>query len=360
MKKKVINIFVVITLVFTLMGQAISFAVYGVEIGKFNSKDAVIPETVVESKGMYYALLEDYGGLKPYKIAVGKNMKKLKTVYKSNKKKYVWFMDAEDGIAAWTEAGKGSAQKVKSYYKKKVRTIYSTKKNDCICQNLGVYKKSVYFTVQDTKNKEAYIAEYNTKDGKLKPIEETKIKYTQNGENSINCFSINKGVLVYSYSQNGKCIIKSMDIDSNDDCNYQARSIILDSNIAYIYAVSIDNKTLNIAVYYMADDYMDKLGYIDKNSDKIKFLIDFDGYAYAYQDQITCCDGLLLYIEQQNVSGNINDHYSLQGYDFTTGKQIPKIRATYAVTAKDSILLTQWVNGIKKCKIHRKTIDELK
>lgn len=327
----------------------------GEEIGGYSSEDGVIPEKVIETDGFYYALIENYAGDKPYSIAVGEKPEKLHAIYTSNKKSSAWFMDADGGIAAWTELAGDKGQKVLVYnkYNRKINTIYSTKSNN-ICQNIGVNNHFVYFAMEDSNKKEVYIACYDAKKNIIKRVAGTGIKSSKNGENSLNCLNVNYGNLVYSYSQKGENIIRSIDIDKNDNYEYKARTIKLKKKeVKYVYALAFDGLSQCIGLYYTEPGGTDALGYIDTDDDFLYFFDYFEDEVYAYHDQLTCSNGVLLYVEQINSSGNILDHYTLRGYEFKSGSRVINGSAVYAITVKDSILATRWKEGTNDCVIIR-------
>ena len=327
-------------------------------VGQYSSKDGVIPEKVFKSNDTYYALLQSYAGDEAYKIAVGPDFENLKTVYKSNEKENVWFMDADGDIAAWTELSETDKQEVKVYDRNsgEIKTLY-TDDGECICQNVKVYNGSVYFVKKNTAKKEAYIVRYDTQKKAIQPILKTKTKITESGDCSINCFNVNYGCLVYAYSELGMSIIKCIDIDETDDFEYKSRKAMLSkSDATYVYAVAYDKETECIGVYCEGTDGSGTMGYIDSDDSGLWVFDYFSEELYAYRDQIECCDGVLLYVEQVNASGDIMDHYSLEGYEFETEQSITGIPSVYSITIKDSILLTQWVEGTKKCKVYKGTI----
>lgn len=334
--------------------------IQGKAIGSYSSKDGVIPQKVIESNGTYYTIMDSYSGDKPFKIAIGSDVGKMEPVYTSEADKSVWFMDAEDGVVAWTEVDESGIQEVKTYNKntKEIKTLYTTN-SECVCENIIVYNNCVYFAVDEQDKKEAYIARYDIKNDAMHPVKGTRVKATKNGVNSLNCFNINEGNLVFGYNKNDVSIIRSLDADMDDDYEYESRRSVLSRSAAkYVYSVAYDHDTECIVLYYSGSDGVEATGYLCSDDDSLLFPIDyFSDDMHAYHDQIECCDGVLLYIEQMNESGDIMDHYNLIGYDLMDDKYLQSVSAAYAVSVKDSIIITQWTDGTKECKIYRGTIE---
>ena len=327
----------------------------GEKLAGYDADQHRLPENVIQADDEYYAILKSYTGEEQIELLMGSDPEKMKPFYQVDNEKSVWYMDANDGIVAWSEFDDSSHQ-VKTYEKDQgVKTIYSAKGDGFIPHNVYVGDGCVYYADVDYSKHRAGIVKYDTASEKTEYI--TDSEFDAKSTAPIQSFQVTGNVLVGAFCPEKEVMIRTLPINKSDKDSHslkKSRNVkfaeLEGYKVDYVYSTAYDEKDDVTIVYCASHDEeagekLDSIAYFAPDESEAYWLDDLDDNHYVYHDQLECKDGIAYYIDQANVSGEVADHYDLCGFNLYTDNPIEAVPNVYSVTARNSVIYSVWPEG---------------
>ncbi len=280
-------------------------------LASYTAETGIPAHVIPAENGKFYALCNAYDSTE-YAISFSDNAEAPNIIHDLPADAWTWYLDASEDGAIWCECG--TSTYVWNCYNAADGSITEIdgdyQQNGFQNMKVGVYDGYAYYAHTDYSHQTAEIIRYSIAGG----TSETVYTFSFFGEISIQSLKISENYLILAGctdSQYPDAVV----IDLKND---QTTVMEMGAEAAYVYDAAYDGKTL--ALYYEnGATGEEQIGVYDKETRKVTPIMTFPENYYAYHDTINCVDGEIYWIEQQNVSGDIADHYSLNIHKISDG-----------------------------------------
>ena len=293
-----------------------------------------LPQLLAVSDGTFYTMTGSYGE-NAYRLSVSEAVDEQDFVYETDGVN-IWYLYADGDWAAWTEwADDGYDYKIYDRKADEVRTVQTIKAGEDEAQNMqiGLYGGKLYYCLNDYQTEKSSVLSYDLESEKTETVYETDL--SENGT----ALSVNDHTLT-AYLGEGEGLeqrLIQIDLEGEDK-----KEIQVPGQVDALYALSYDQENDLLALYYHeSESETEDIGTFAPGDQQVKSLYSMPENVYAYHDRIDIRNGILYWVTQTDVSGDIVDHYSLTQYDCKNDKpQEHKRTFGYALADETSFVLS--------------------
>ena len=312
-----------------------------------------VPAFVKKSGDRWFVIYQKYGE-NDYAFASGDSPDTNDVKYEGSGE--IWKLSADGEIAAWAERiDIGVNINVYDATKDEVETIAVLPELPHEPQQTFAQVKDgkVYYCLIDYEAKEKCLMCYEVAN-KKGSILATETNY------EISFLSMKGNTLMYeSIGENGETLLTLYDTTSGE-----TEQISLPEYVRYIWNADIEGDA--VALYYYdntegnnAWNQTDNIAVFERGKTDFTPIFSFptsDTGAswYAYNDDIELFGDNVLWIYQQNVSGDILDHYHMTVYNYKTNDYIEEPATFDYMTDGEDLYWLSWDDNVNKVDIYKK------
>ena len=319
-------------------------------------KEDTVPGILAKSGDNWFAIQQKYGAGE-YTIGYGTSPESIEPksdmLYGE-----IWNLTADGDYAAWGERN-GDEVKVMVYDSKadkveEVAVLTDDRSNGEYQQSKAHVKDGkVYYIVYDYDAHKTKVMQYDLETKKESVLaEDASSEY-------IGCFAINDNTIIFdSNSEDGEPALALLDITSG-----KIEKIDLPDGMDYVWEADVNGDT--IATYYYdsrpgnnAWNEADNIAVFQKGEEDVVPIFSFPNTNtgatyYACNDDIGLFGDYILWVYQQNTSGDILDHYDLTIYNYKTNDYHQEPATFNFAVDGDDLCWAAWNENINKVEIYK-------
>lgn len=311
------------------------------------TEETGLPAHVIPAEnGKFYALLNAYDSSE-YAVSVGESADTLNNIHDLSEDTWTWYLDASEDGAIWCECGMTYVWKCYNAADGTITEIDGDyQQNGFQNMKVGVYNGCVYYVHIEYSHETAEIIRYNI----AEKTSETVYTFPFYGEITVQSLKVSGNYLTLAGctdSEYPDAVV--IDLDTSETTILE-----MGTEAGYVFDAAYDGETL--ALYYEnGATGEEQIGVYDKETRKITPVKTFEENYYAYHDTIDCVNGEIYWIEQQNVSGDIDEHYSLNIHKISNGTSRNIPTAFDYEIAEDGLYYLCYAEGTQKIELKRET-----
>jgi hypothetical protein len=299
------------------------------------------PVMIRETDNGYFAFFGELMGAER-SLYFGESYESMEECY-STEGGEVWSFSAGDYIATWCEITED--RRLYSYYdaQKGEGRVFHTATADMgyQCSSVGVYEKSLYYSLIDYDASRASVMRYNTEN--KKHTELYTFDYT--GDTSIMNLSVRDNLLIVSGYISGtvSVVISDLSGKAKDIC------IPLSEDVLYVYDSDYDEKSATASIYYRSTSQEEHIATVRATANSsLTTVYTFEENCYASYDEIEIYGGRIVFILRRDREGSPADNHSLIVYSISEKELLHLDKAFSAYSINEGIFALKFNTGDAK------------
>lgn len=327
---------------------------------EFSNKEQLPARILISDDGenkIYTYLLRHAGGASK-KIASGKSIDEMDTIYTASKNSNIFEIDANINYIIWYESTLDDYSyiyqiKLYSRVNQTTKTIFEKtidiNSSEFPFKYLGLSGDKAFYTEFDLDNSLEKIIEYNITNSTYNTfIELPLINYKISINSPISFINVKESILTTSIIENEAVKLKVYNIDTKEEIY----SINLPKNIELVYYGDFDLDTKTFAIYYSKNNSGDGVGVINIDEHELKEFYTLDSNIYLYHNKISISGNLVYYNIEKYISGYTIDHYLGVQYNINNNKYEEIKYAIYLELVNDELYAVCFDENVATLKIN--------